>query len=95
MFAASSVGVRVALAGSKRAMFSSTPQRLTRRAKVVVVGSGRMGHIRSSLIYANPKFELCGIVDTNFDSAAAMADTFRVRFIIDASTKQCQDVTHR
>ena len=80
MFAFSSVGARaLAFVGSKRAMFSSTAQRLNRRAKVVVVGSGRMGHIRSSLIYANPRFELCGIVDMNFDSAAAMADTYRVR----------------
>lgn len=62
--------------GSKR-MFSAAG--LSRRAKVVVVGSGRMGHIRSSLIYANPRFELCGIVDVNIERAAAIADTFGVR----------------
>lgn len=32
-------------------------------AKVAVFGSGRMGTIRSRLIYANPKLELVGIVD--------------------------------
>ena len=62
--------------------FSTTTRRLglSRRAKVVVVGSGRMGQIRSSLIYANPRFDLCGIVDTNIESASAMAETFGVRF---------------
>jgi predicted dehydrogenase len=50
-----------------------------RRAKVVVVGGGRMGHIRSSLIYANPRFELCGIVDVNVQGASALADMFGVR----------------
>jgi myo-inositol 2-dehydrogenase/D-chiro-inositol 1-dehydrogenase len=35
-----------------------------------------MGQIRSSLIYANPRFELCGIVDTNFDAASVLAKTY-------------------
>lgn len=82
LFTTVSVGMRsFAFSGSKRAAFSSTARRLGRpkRAKVIVVGSGRMGHIRSSLVYANPRFELCGIVDTNIDAAANMADTFSVR----------------
>jgi predicted homoserine dehydrogenase-like protein len=68
--------------GTKR-MFSVGRSGLGRRAKVVVVGSGRMGQIRSSLIYANPRFELCGIVDVNMEGASAMADMFGVR------NKQC------
>ena len=48
------------------------------RAKVLVVGSGRMGNIRSSLIYANPKFELAGVVDINYDGAAQLAETYGV-----------------
>jgi len=50
-----------------------------RRAKVVVVGSGRMGQIRSSLLFANPRFELAGVVDVNFDGAANLAQSFRTR----------------
>lgn len=38
---------------------TSAPQ----KARVAVVGSGRMGEIRAKAIYANPKFELAGIVD--------------------------------
>ena len=51
---------------------------LTARARVVVVGSGRMGHIRSSLLYANPRFELLGHVDVNHASAKALAATYQV-----------------
>lgn len=50
-----------------------------RRARVVVVGGGRMGHIRSSILYANPRFDLVGVLDTNLDSAIALADTYQVR----------------
>jgi hypothetical protein len=34
-----------------------------RRCRVLVVGSGRMGQIRASLIDSNPRLKLCGIVD--------------------------------
>lgn len=81
-FATGYAGMRsFAVSASKRTIVSSSARRggPSHRAKVVVVGSGRMGHIRSSLVYANPRFELCGIVDTNFDAAASMADTFGVR----------------
>ena len=71
--------VRSLASGSSKRLFSATRPSRARRAKVVVVGSGRMGQIRSSLIYANPRFELCGIVDVNFEGAAAMADVFGVR----------------
>ena len=48
------------------------------RARVLVVGSGRMGHIRSSLLFANPRFELAGIVDVNYNGARELAETYRV-----------------
>lgn len=85
--------------GAKRAMFSSAASRRRAndgilRAKVLVVGSGRMGQIRSSLIYANPRFELCGIVDTNLDAARLLATTYQVlcvmRFISDSMIHCCQ-----
>ena len=40
-----------------------------------------MGHIRASAIYGNPRYEFCGIVDTNVDGAAAkLGELYRVRF---------------
>ena len=86
--------------GAKRAMFSSAASRRRAndgilRAKVLVVGSGRMGQIRSSLIYANPRFELCGIVDTNLDAARLLATTYQVlcvmRFISDSMSSLLSD----
>lgn len=56
------------------ATFTEVPQ----RARVVVVGSGRMGHIRSALLYANPRFDLAGIVDVNFDGALDLAQSYQV-----------------
>lgn len=82
LFRTGTLGIRsVASAGFKRAL-SSTSTNAASRAKVVVVGSGRMGQIRSSLIYGNPRFELCGIVDTNFEAASLLAHTFSVRRIL-------------
>ena len=49
-------------------------------ARVLLIGSGRMGHIRASAIYGNPRYEFCGIVDTNVDGAAAkLGELYRVR----------------
>jgi predicted homoserine dehydrogenase-like protein len=62
---------------SLRCSFSSTKGG-ERPARVVVVGSGRMGHIRSSLLRSNPKFELVGIVDTFLEGAQKLADNYRV-----------------
>jgi predicted dehydrogenase len=45
---------------------------------VVVVGSGRMGSIRSELAYANPRLKLCGVVDINMEGAISLADRFGV-----------------
>ena len=52
-----------------------------RHAKVLLVGSGRMGDIRASLVYANPRMKLCGIVDVNMTAAAALAETYDVRIL--------------
>lgn len=49
-------------------------------ARVVVVGSGRMGQIRSELLYSNPRFELCGIVDEEVSAAEQLASKYGVRF---------------
>ena len=38
-----------------------------------------MGQIRASLVNANPRFELCGVVDSAFGSASNLATTYRVR----------------
>ena len=51
------------------------------RARVILVGNGRMGKIRASLLYANPRFEISGIVDTDISAASALADTYRVSFL--------------
>ena len=48
------------------------------KARVVVVGSGRMGHIRASLLRANPRFEVHGIVDQEMTRAQALADQYSV-----------------
>ena len=48
------------------------------RACVLLVGSGRMGQIRAKAIYANPRFELCGIVDSNVDAAAKLGEMYHV-----------------
>jgi predicted homoserine dehydrogenase-like protein len=53
-----------------------------RPARVIVIGSGRMGHIRSSLLRSNPKFELVGIVDTFLEGAQKLADNYRVSSIV-------------
>ena len=51
-----------------------------RRARVVLVGSGRMGQLRAAILYANPRFDMCGIVDVNEAGATALARKFSVRF---------------
>lgn len=51
---------------------------LSRKARVLVVGSGRMGQIRCSLLRGNPRFEVRGIVDTNLEAAQMLADKYSV-----------------
>ncbi len=52
---------------------------MTQRARIVLVGTGRMGDIRARLMYSNPKIDLCGIVDINSEAASAMASLYQVR----------------
>lgn len=47
-----------------------------RRARVVLVGTGRMGQIRSSLMYANPKFDMIGVCDINAIGAQTLANQY-------------------
>jgi len=49
------------------------------RARVALIGSGRMGQIRASLMYSNPRFDLCCIVDKNLDSAKTLAEKYRAK----------------
>jgi len=46
-------------------------------ARVALIGSGRMGQIRASLMYANPRFDLCGIIDNNIDAATSLASKYK------------------
>lgn len=52
---------------------------MTQRARIVLVGTGRMGDIRAKLMYSNPKIDLCGIVDINTEAASAMASLYQAR----------------
>jgi myo-inositol 2-dehydrogenase/D-chiro-inositol 1-dehydrogenase len=47
-----------------------------RQARVVLVGSGRMGQIRGSLMYSNPKFEMIGVCDVNASGAKSLAEKY-------------------
>lgn len=49
------------------------------RARVLLVGSGRMGHIRAKALYSNPRFEFCGIVDSNVKAAGTLSEIYLVR----------------
>lgn len=46
------------------------------RARVVLVGTGRMGAIRAKIVYGNPRFEFCGVVDINKEAAEKLATNF-------------------
>lgn len=39
-----------------------------------------MGTIRTDLVYANPRFELCGVCDMNLQAAEQVADIYSVRY---------------
>jgi len=47
-----------------------------RRARVLLVGSGRMGQIRGSLMYSSPKFDMVGVCDVNSSGAQSLADKY-------------------
>ena len=56
-------------------------QNATRQARVLLVGSGRMGNIRAKALYSSPKFDFCGVVDSNVDEAAKLGDMYRVSMV--------------
>ena len=61
--------------------FSATNQLLqnaTRQARVLLVGSGRMGNIRAKALYSSPKYDFVGVVDSNVDEAAKLGSMYRV-----------------
>ena len=62
--------------------FLSRTKPLLKQARVLLVGSGRMGNIRAKAIYSNPRFEFAGVIDENISAAKLLADEFRVRFIM-------------
>ncbi|CAB9510932.1 Myo-inositol 2-dehydrogenase [Seminavis robusta] len=45
----------------------------TKKAKVALIGSGRMGQIRASILMANPRFDFVGVVDVNQNGATELA----------------------
>jgi hypothetical protein len=53
-----------------------------------------MGNIRTELIYANPRFELCGVCDINLEAAQIQADKFSVRLLDVSSLKLLHLNTH-
>jgi predicted dehydrogenase len=62
-------------------MAHSLAKNLARRCRVIVCGvGGRMGTIRTDLVYANPRFELCGVCDMNLQAAEQVADIYSVRY---------------
>lgn len=46
-------------------------------AKIVLIGSGRMGRIRARAICANPRLQLEGIVDPNIEQAKPLSELYR------------------
>ena len=46
----------------------------TQQTRVLLMGSGWMGNIRAAAMYSNPRFDLCGVVDSNVDEAAKLAN---------------------
>lgn len=58
------------------ASWNSGSSNVSRQARVAVVGSGRMGEIRSKILYANPRIEFVGVVDSHLEGAKSLAQTF-------------------
>lgn len=46
------------------------------RARIVLVGSGRMGQIRGSLMYSNPRFDMIGVCDVYNAGAESLGEKF-------------------
>jgi len=47
-------------------------------ARVLLVGSGRMGHIRASLLNASARYKLAGVVDSSILRGGALAEQYDV-----------------
>ena len=76
---------------ARRSMSFNTSDRTVdnRRARILLVGSGRMGQIRASAINSNPRMELMGVVDPA--GAVKIVDTYRVSVrLIDSGNQKCQ-----
>ena len=58
-----------------------TLQNATRQARVLLVGSGRMGNIRAKALYSSPKYDFVGVVDSNVDEASKLGDMYRVSIL--------------
>mmetsp|Transcript_11322 Transcript_11322/g.27859 ORF Transcript_11322/g.27859 Transcript_11322/m.27859 type:complete len:313 (-) Transcript_11322:339-1277(-) len=58
-------------------------------ASILLVGAGRMGHIRGPLLKAHQRLKLTGIVDVNMDAATRLADSCGTRAF--PSLKQALD----
>ncbi len=59
-------------------IFRSTSSLLRQsQARILVIGSGRMGHIRAKDLYGNPRIQLCGIVDTNMKQGKTISELYR------------------
>jgi hypothetical protein len=54
-----------------------------RRVKVLLVGCGRMGHVRARHVYASPRFLLLGIVDVDISKAKSLANHYTVNIKYD------------
>jgi len=65
---------------ASRSFFSSSTS--TEKARVAVIGSGRMGAIRGSILQANPKFDFAGVIDVNLEGATALANKYGVRVFV-------------
>jgi predicted dehydrogenase len=48
------------------------------KARIALVGTGRMGEIRARLMYCNPIVDFTSVVDMNGEKASALADKYSV-----------------
>jgi hypothetical protein len=54
-----------------------------KKCRVVLCGvGGNMGKIRTRLVFGNPRFEIRGVCDVDYEAAQQMADLYSVRFFL-------------
>ena len=41
-----------------------------------------MGNIRAKALYSSPKYDFCGVVDSNVDEAAKLGGMYRVSYVL-------------